>query len=102
MIRRPPRSTLFPYPTLFRSLSGANLYSGDTSVAGGILSISADANLGTGGTVNPGEGTTPSFHAGSACSRTPPGAGSRGLLIHEKNPTPKVAFLTFGLLPPPE
>src|SRR3712207_9439966 len=25
MIRRPPRSTLFPYPTLFRSESGASL-----------------------------------------------------------------------------
>src|SRR2546430_10297033 len=24
MIRRPPRSTLFPYTTLFRSLSGSN------------------------------------------------------------------------------
>src|SRR2546429_3873085 len=24
MIRRPPRSTLFPYTTLFRSLAGAN------------------------------------------------------------------------------
>src|SRR5438309_12110338 len=26
MIRRPPRSTLFPYTTLFRSLGGASLY----------------------------------------------------------------------------
>src|SRR2546427_2060588 len=30
MIRRPPRSTLFPYTTLFRSV-----YSGDLSVQGG-------------------------------------------------------------------
>src|SRR2546430_6737802 len=28
MIRRPPRSTLFPYTTLFRSLGGQNLYYG--------------------------------------------------------------------------
>src|SRR2546430_14590848 len=28
MIRRPPRSTLFPYTTLFRSLSGADYRSG--------------------------------------------------------------------------
>src|SRR5258708_16647995 len=27
MIRRPPRSTLFPYTTLFRSRSGRRLYS---------------------------------------------------------------------------
>src|SRR5260221_6952198 len=26
MIRRPPRSTLFPYTTLFRSVSGANIF----------------------------------------------------------------------------
>src|SRR5256885_11570560 len=28
MIRRPPRSTLFPYTTLFRSLTGAYEYGG--------------------------------------------------------------------------
>src|SRR2546428_6453621 len=32
MIRRPPRSTLFPYTTLFRSLFGAVLASGDGRV----------------------------------------------------------------------
>src|SRR2546422_3909566 len=29
MIRRPPRSTLFPYTTLFRSRGGARLLAGD-------------------------------------------------------------------------
>src|SRR2546422_8540335 len=29
MIRRPPRSTLFPYTTLFRSLAVQRLYNGD-------------------------------------------------------------------------
>src|SRR5256885_14501381 len=29
MIRRPPRSTLFPYTTLFRSLGGTDLMTGD-------------------------------------------------------------------------
>src|SRR5690348_17803359 len=29
MIRRPPRSTLFPYTTLFRSLVDEGLYGGD-------------------------------------------------------------------------
>src|SRR5438445_6411742 len=28
MIRRPPRSTLFPYTTLFRSLFGENIFAG--------------------------------------------------------------------------
>ena len=46
------------------TLSRTNLYSGDTNVTGGTLSISADANLGTGGTVNLGEGTTLAFTAG--------------------------------------
>src|SRR5690242_21410278 len=38
-MRRPPRSTLFPYTTLFRSMvgsSGANLYA---AIAGGILAL---------------------------------------------------------------
>src|SRR3712207_9254481 len=30
MIRRPPRSTLFPYTTLFRSISGANFAVAET------------------------------------------------------------------------
>src|SRR2546422_6601164 len=35
MIRRPPRSTLFPYTTLFRSLSGPQPVHRDQQVAGG-------------------------------------------------------------------
>src|SRR5256885_2424488 len=34
MIRRPPRSTLFPYTTLFRSLAGAAREGGFDRVAG--------------------------------------------------------------------
>src|SRR5260370_32063510 len=34
MIRRPPRSTLFPYTTLFRSYSPGGLYHGDAADAG--------------------------------------------------------------------
>src|SRR5256885_10762390 len=33
MIRRPPRSTLFPYTTLFRSLVAASLNDGPAAVA---------------------------------------------------------------------
>src|SRR3712207_7200283 len=36
MIRRPPRSTLFPYTTLFRSLAGATLAADHTDT--GLLS----------------------------------------------------------------
>src|SRR5260221_11107298 len=37
MIRRPPRSTLFPYTTLFRSLGNTNLTLGDTTGTGTVL-----------------------------------------------------------------
>src|SRR3989442_15073788 len=42
MIRRPPRSTLFPYTTLFRSASEARRYSSLTSGVAG-LSLVMDA-----------------------------------------------------------
>src|SRR3989442_13145610 len=35
MIRRPPRSTLFPYTTLFRSASGLSRVPGDPRAGGG-------------------------------------------------------------------
>src|SRR3712207_8268800 len=55
MIRRPPRSTLFPYTTLFRSVSG-NAFNGgaqytvsvDGQQIGGV--ITAEAEIGSGST----------------------------------------------------
>ena len=46
-IRRPPRSTLFPYTTLFRSLSGREieLLSGNRRVTGVCGGIDADGAL---------------------------------------------------------
>src|SRR2546426_8637037 len=46
MIRRPPRSTLFPYTTLFRSLVFANTYIGDPCCDGSV-SISLGRGDGT-------------------------------------------------------
>src|SRR5438105_12692832 len=46
MIRRPPRSTLFPYTTLFRSPAGAT--GAETATASGARA-SGDASPGTGG-----------------------------------------------------
>jgi len=40
------------------TLGGANTYTGDTTVNGGVLSISADDNLGSGGTLHLNNGTT--------------------------------------------
>src|SRR2546430_16448862 len=49
MIRRPPRSTLFPYTTLFRSdpetLVDPNLLSEDGTVALSTLAVSDDGRL---------------------------------------------------------
>src|SRR3712207_7804929 len=49
MIRRPPRSTLFPYTTLFRSVDDRRLVLGDDDLAGlahqaqvGVLQLEAD------------------------------------------------------------
>src|SRR2546430_12602070 len=39
MIRRPPRSTLFPYTTLFRSLREKGLYYVDVGVSGGVWGL---------------------------------------------------------------
>src|SRR3712207_7771507 len=36
MIRRPPRSTLFPYTTLFRSVPGVAAEAGQPPLAGGV------------------------------------------------------------------
>src|SRR5260221_6084038 len=47
MIRRPPRSTLFPYTTLFRSLRGSLVWSFATSTAlvTGLLSLRSSSSL---------------------------------------------------------
>src|SRR2546430_6734417 len=39
MIRRPPRSTLFPYTTLFRSLRGAPRFDANEQIARGPLRL---------------------------------------------------------------
>src|SRR5260370_629275 len=44
MIRRPPRSTLFPYTTLFRSLSGLTLHAGDDDTASLTLTVTASTS----------------------------------------------------------
>src|SRR3989441_4034027 len=42
MIRRPPRSTLFPYTTLFRSDTSAISFSGLTEFSKGLLELMAE------------------------------------------------------------
>src|SRR3712207_8177869 len=40
MIRRPPRSTLFPYTTLFRSVANASMYDGSTATGEAVMMAS--------------------------------------------------------------
>src|SRR5256886_5724319 len=47
MIRRPPRSTLFPYTTLFRSVNGTNRNHIARLNADGSLDLSFDPGTGT-------------------------------------------------------
>src|SRR2546427_3692016 len=49
MIRRPPRSTLFPYTTLFRSLTGSGSISGGRSSFVGGVSSEGTCPAGAGG-----------------------------------------------------
>src|SRR2546427_5657989 len=39
MIRRPPRSTLFPYTTLFRSESGKNIMAGGVDIPSQLIEL---------------------------------------------------------------
>src|SRR5437764_10939026 len=45
MIRRPPRSTLFPYTTLFRSVSFPGAFAGDIGVASSNQLYGGETNL---------------------------------------------------------
>src|SRR2546422_1827876 len=61
MIRRPPRSTLFPYTTLFRSTSSCDAYWSDVYSSAGHAEASAPVSYAV--------GSTPGASArGSSCS----------------------------------
>src|SRR5260370_8616783 len=47
MIRRPPRSTLFPYTTLFRSQGGSDLVNVATHAPGGAIAVGKLLEQGT-------------------------------------------------------
>src|SRR3712207_9425466 len=47
MIRRPPRSTLFPYTTLFRSCGGGFTVEGESTTLAGSFRYSYDSATGT-------------------------------------------------------
>src|SRR3712207_9410090 len=64
MIRRPPRSTLFPYTTLFRSFEGAVSEATARAMAEGICrAMGSDIGLAVTGIAGPG-GATPTKPVG--------------------------------------
>src|SRR3712207_8250095 len=60
MIRRPPRSTLFPYTTLFRSGSSSARKASTSSGVGVVPMASSIARRRNSASVQSGEGTSPS------------------------------------------
>src|SRR3712207_8219228 len=67
MIRRPPRSTLFPYTTLFRSIGAAHLQPvcGEKVAPLAPLSLTATSQVSTGQTLTLGSAAT------ITCSKVP-------------------------------
>src|SRR2546422_5414179 len=53
MIRRPPRSTLFPYTTLFRSVLSAPSGGGKTTIARALLAERPDVGYSVSATTRP-------------------------------------------------
>src|SRR5437667_5605581 len=52
MIRRPPRSTLFPYTTLFRSLNSSSAGAADRNPGLGFSLVDVASEAGLGGALN--------------------------------------------------
>src|SRR2546422_8068231 len=71
MIRRPPRSTLFPYTTLFRSGGGAGGEGGRVAAHGGDGRVLGDGHGGGGGAGG-------AFVGGVALVRCDDGVGAHG------------------------
>src|SRR3712207_8140160 len=85
MIRRPPRSTLFPYTTLFRSLHGPDLRGVRARRVGGLLGGQGQGGPGLAGVAPRGPGLPPG-RSGEDNSEIPsrPYLVSRLLLLKKK------------------
>src|SRR5258705_1700644 len=78
MIRRPPRSTLFPYTTLFRSVSTATITDNDPTPGLSIDDVTVNEAAGT-ANLSRAHGATPgpkaSLDYASGCKKKTDGAG---------------------------
>src|SRR2546430_4617700 len=71
MIRRPPRSTLFPYTTLFRSNNAYSAVSGSVSVTVGFKAgVTVTANTPTPSSASPSTADTMTFTVANAGNRS--------------------------------
>src|SRR5260370_40288405 len=97
MIRRPPRSTLFPYTTLFRSLRRATQYGYGNICSGPAVYPAAEGGRGvvhrrTSGAV---EDVSPrAFHRA-----TRPGSKTQTDAVHSAGPDRRCDVPSFGLAP---
>src|SRR3712207_2020611 len=100
MIRRPPRSTLFPYTTLFRSRCGVVVSAGHSDAPFGLAYAALDASV---------AGVTHLFNAMSAMHHREPGLPGAafahpravcGLIADGHHVHPEMVGLTFRMLGP--
>src|SRR2546427_8192497 len=76
MIRRPPRSTLFPYTTLFRSQDTATPHPQQREAAPGISGLDSIAGR--------GDCLAQTFAAVAASANRPSGFSLRAIIVHKR------------------
>src|SRR5438477_7137577 len=97
MIRRPPRSTLFPYTTLFRSLAGQLHNVGHVTVA---LDVSARRSCAEDRKSTRLNSSHMSISYAVFCLKKKTGSTSHGALTHICRISPHPFLVLCGRLPP--
>src|SRR3712207_5934076 len=98
MIRRPPRSTLFPYTTLFRSVEAGGKQSSPPEISAMILQkLKADAEAYLGETVDSAVITVPAYFNDDQRQATKDAGKVAGLDVKRIINEPTAAALAYGL-----
>src|SRR3712207_1494398 len=98
MIRRPPRSTLFPYTTLFRSVEAGGKQSSPPEISAMILQkLKADAEAYLGETVDSAVITVPAYFNDDQRQATKDAGKVAGLEVKRIINEPTAASLAYGL-----
>src|SRR3712207_1125857 len=98
MIRRPPRSTLFPYTTLFRSVEAGGKQSSPPEISAMILQkLKTDAEAYLGETVDSAVITVPAYFNDDQRQATKDAGKVAGLDVKRIINEPTAAALAYGL-----